>query len=235
MRIECDKYALFADGSAVGTIGETSVSATAVSERTLKPVNFLPLTVNYQQKSASVARIPTNRLRREIGFTDSEILTGRLIDRSIRQLFPPGYFYDTQIVCKLVSSDKKNSPDVAAINATSAALHLSDIPWNGPIGAVRIAIKENGYIVNPDRKLMAESSFNIVVTSDKNKKVFMLEGSGNQATPVKKIGKAIEIAVKENLKIIDAIEDAQKINPCAKRQVDNYITAKQEHIKLAES
>lgn len=206
---------------------------TAVSTKTPSSSSFIPLTVDYQQKSASVARIPTNRLRREIGFTEGEILTGRLIDRSIRQLFPPGYFYDTQIVCKLVSSDKNNLPDVAAINAVSAALHLSDIPWNGPIAAVRVGIKGEEYLVNPDRKSMDSSSFSIVVTSDKNKRIFMLEGGANQVTPIEKVSKAIEIAVNENLRIINAIEEAQKINPRPKRHVEKYLVANPEHVDSA--
>eukprot|EP00064_Thunnus_orientalis_P011649 superscaffoldBa00001701_g11680 len=106
---------------------------TAVSKTKPSPSQFMPLVVDYRQKAAAAGRIPTNYLRRELGTTDNEILTSRLIDRSIRPLFPAGYFYDTQILCNLLAVDGVNDPDVLAINAASAALALSDIPWNGPI------------------------------------------------------------------------------------------------------
>ncbi|XP_074604704.1 polyribonucleotide nucleotidyltransferase 1 [Brevipalpus obovatus] len=229
MKIECDKYGLFADGSAVGTIGGTSVSVTAVSVKNLsKPTPFVPLMVNYQQKAASVARIPTNFLRRDRGTTEHEILTGRLIDRSIRPFFPAGYNYETQVVCKLVASDRVNGPDVAAINAASAALHFSDIPWNGPIGAVRIATKDDQIVINPNRQEIDESDFNIVVTSDRNKSVLMLEGLANCVTPLKHVYKAIECGVEENLRIIDALDKAKEDHPIAKRSIEKYFLASPE-------
>jgi polyribonucleotide nucleotidyltransferase len=99
--------------------------------------SFLPLTVDYRIKSAAAGRIPTNFMRRELGTSEKEILSARLVDRSIRPLFPKDYRSDTQLVCNIISIDSANLPEVCAINAASAALHLSDIPWNGPIGAVR--------------------------------------------------------------------------------------------------
>ncbi|KAI4812306.1 hypothetical protein KUCAC02_023705 [Chaenocephalus aceratus] len=133
LEISSGRFARFADGSAVVKLGETSVMVTAVSKTKPSPSQFMPLVVDYRQKAAAAGRIPTNHLRRELGITDNEILTSRLIDRAIRPLFPAGYFYDTQVVCNLLAVDGVNDPDVLAINAASAALALSDIPWNGPI------------------------------------------------------------------------------------------------------
>ncbi|XP_013914696.1 PREDICTED: polyribonucleotide nucleotidyltransferase 1, mitochondrial-like [Thamnophis sirtalis] len=137
LEISSGKLARFADGCAVVKLGDTTVMVTAVSKTKASQSQFLPLVVDYRQKGAAVGRIPTNYLRRELRTTDHEILTSRLIDRSIRPLFPAGYYYDTQIICNLLAVDDAYSPEVQAINAASAALALSDIPWNGPIGKYR--------------------------------------------------------------------------------------------------
>lgn len=141
LNLSSGKYARLTDGCAVGAIGDTSVMVTAVSKTKPSSSSFLPLVVDYRQKSAAAGRIPTNFLRRELGPNEREILTSRLIDRSLRPLFSDNFCYETQIVCNMLAVDSINSPDVVAINAASAALSLSDIPWNGPVGAVRV-----GYI-----------------------------------------------------------------------------------------
>ncbi|XP_032208060.1 polyribonucleotide nucleotidyltransferase 1, mitochondrial isoform X2 [Mustela erminea] len=133
LEISSGKLARFADGSAVVQSGDTAVMVTAVSKTKPSPSQFMPLVVDYRQKAAAAGRIPTNYLRREIGSSDKEILTSRVIDRSIRPLFPAGYFYDTQVLCNLLAVDGVNEPDILAINGASVALSLSDIPWNGPI------------------------------------------------------------------------------------------------------
>lgn len=138
MNISTGQYARLADGSAVATLGDTSVMVTAVSKSKPTNSNFLPLVVDYRQKSAAAGRIPTNFFRRELGPTEREILTSRVIDRSIRPLFPANFQCDTQIICNMLAVDGINSPDIISINAASAALSLSDIPWNGPVGAVRV-------------------------------------------------------------------------------------------------
>lgn len=133
------KYARFADGSAIVSLGDTSVMVTAVCKDQLSSnSSFLPLIVDYRQKAAAAARIPTNFLRRELGPTEHEILTSRVIDRSIRPLFPENFHFDTHIMCNMLAIDNANDPDVIAINAASAALSVSNIPWNGPVGAVEL-------------------------------------------------------------------------------------------------
>lgn len=118
-------------------MGDTTVLVTAVAKQKSSVSGFMPLVVDYRQKSAAAGRIPTNFLRREMGPSEKEILSARLIDRSLRPLFPAQFKCETQLVCNMLSVDPANLPDVLAINAASAALSLSDIPWNGPIGAVR--------------------------------------------------------------------------------------------------
>lgn len=138
MRISSGQYARFTDGCAVVSIGDTAVMVTAVSKTKPAPnSSFLPLVVDYRQKSAAAGRIPTNFLRRELGPSEKEILSARLIDRSLRPMFPYDYRCETQLVCNMLAVDSMNLPDVQAINAASAALCLSDIPFNGPVGAVR--------------------------------------------------------------------------------------------------
>ena len=204
LKLDFGKLARFADGSCVASIGATSVLVTAVSKKSsnlqdstnsvqnIPPAAFVPLTVDYRQKAAAAGRIPTNHLRRELGPTENEILTSRVIDRSLRPLFPKGYGAETQIICNLLSTDGSHDPCVVALNGASAALALSDIPWNGPIGAARVAYSNsftngaNGFVLNPTRKeLRAIShnggpSLNMLVSGDKDGLVVMLEAdAGN--------------------------------------------------------
>ena len=116
-------------------------------------------------------------MRRELGPTEKEILCSRMIDRSLRPLFPDSYFYETQIVCNLLSVDGVNDPEVLAINAASAALAVSDIPWNGPVAAVRVGLIDGEVVTNPTRKEMAKSQLNLVVSATSGNLVVMLEAS----------------------------------------------------------
>lgn len=119
-------------------MGDTTVMVTTVAAKDKRaPGSFMPLTVEYRQKYAAAGRIPTNFLRRELGPTEKEILTSRVIDRSLRPLFPSEFRYETQVVCNMLAIDSNYPPDVLSINAASLALAMSDIPWNGPVGAVR--------------------------------------------------------------------------------------------------
>lgn len=167
LRISTGKYARMADGCAVVSLGDTSVMVTAVSEKNSEVTSdFLPLTVDYRQKAAAAGRIPTNFLRRELGPTEYEILSGRLIDRSIRPLFPKNFSSETQIICNMLALDGMHEPDVLAINGASAALAISNIPWNGPVGAARVGLIKDKFITNPTRLELAESSLNLIVTGN---------------------------------------------------------------------
>src|SRR6201986_2495917 len=136
--IETGKLARLADGAVTVRCGETIVLVTAVSATRIKAgQDFFPLTVDYREKAAAVGKFPGGYFKREGRPTEKEILTARMTDRPLRPLFPKGYFYDTQIIAILLGADGENASGIPAINGASAALCVSDIPFAGPIGAVR--------------------------------------------------------------------------------------------------
>ncbi|XP_063232104.1 polyribonucleotide nucleotidyltransferase 1, mitochondrial [Bacillus rossius redtenbacheri] len=219
LRLSTGKYARFADGCAVAELGDTSVMVTAVSKAKPSPAQFLPLVVDYRQKAAAAGRIPTNFLRRELGPTEREVLAGRLVDRSLRPLFPEGYCHETQVVCNLLAVDGVHDPEVASVNAASAALSLSDIPWNGPVGAVRVGLVAGEVVVNPTRREQAESTLNLLVTAARHSLVVMLEGSAENVLQ-QDLLKSIKAGVKECQAVVQAIQQLQRHYGKAKRAVD---------------
>ncbi|KAK0098186.1 hypothetical protein PV326_010620 [Microctonus aethiopoides] len=216
------KLAKFADGCAVATLGDTSVMVTSVSKTNVSSNSFLPLVVDYRQKSAAAGRIPTNFLRRELGPSEHEILTSRLVDRSLRPLFPDGYCYETQIMCNILAIDGINSPDVLAINAASASLAVSDIPWNGPVAAVRVGLIDNQILINPTRFEMQKSSLNLIVSATKQNLVVMLDGSANIVYE-QDLKKAINSGVKECQGIVQAISKLAELHGKPKRPFEEVI------------
>src|ERR1700759_2408656 len=137
--IETGKIAKLADGAVIVSCGDTMVLASAVSSTNIKEgQDFFPLTVDYREKAAAVGKFPGGYFKREGRPSEKETLTSRMTDRPLRPLFPAGYFYDTQVISILLSADGENDPDILAINGASAALCVSDIPFAGPIGAVRV-------------------------------------------------------------------------------------------------
>nr|CAD7394366.1 unnamed protein product [Timema cristinae] len=234
LTISTGKYARFADGCAVAALGDTSVMVTTVSKNKSSSSSFLPLVVDYRQKAAAAGRIPTNFLRRELGPTEREVLTSRVIDRSLRPLFPEGYCYETQVMCNLLAVDGINDPDIISINAASAALSLSDIPWNGPVGAVRLGFVNNEVIVNPTRKELSQSTLNLIVTATRQNLVVMLEASAENILQQDFL-KAIKIGVKECQGIVQAIQQLQKHYGKAKREVATQQHFSQEILEAARS
>lgn len=215
------KLARFADGCAVGTLGDTSVMVTSVSKTKPSSVSFLPLVVDYRQKSASIGKIPTNFFRRELGPSEQEILTSRLIDRSIRPLFYENYNYETQVMCNMLAADGINNPDIVSINAASAALSLSDIPWNGPVGAVRVGFVDNEVVINPTRKELLLSNLDLIVSATKYNLVVMLEGRANNILQQDFL-KAIKIGTRECQHVITAINKLQKTYGKPKRPLEEH-------------
>ena len=139
LRLETGRVARQADGAVVASLGETTVLATAVAERSAKPgIDFFPLTVNYQEKAFAAGRIPGGYFKREGRPSERETLISRLIDRPIRPLFVDGYKNDTQVIVTVLSHDLINDTDALAIVAASAALTLSGVPFRGPVGAARV-------------------------------------------------------------------------------------------------
>lgn len=219
LNISTGKYARFADGCAVATLGDTSVMVTAVSKTKPSPSAFLPLVVDYRQKAAAAGRIPTNFLRRELGPSEKEILVSRLIDRSLRPMFMDNYNYETQIMCNILAMDSYNDPDVISINAASAAISLSDIPWHGPVGAVRLGFADGEILVNPTRRELQESSLNLVVTATRQNLVVMLEGQADNILQ-QDLLKAIKQGTREAQHIVSAIEKLQKTHGKTKRVLE---------------
>ncbi|XP_045511819.1 polyribonucleotide nucleotidyltransferase 1, mitochondrial [Pieris brassicae] len=219
LKLSSGRYARFADGACVATLGNTSVLSTVVSKAKQSSASFLPLVVDYRQKAAAAGRIPTNFLRKELGPTEREILTSRLIDRSLRPLFPQNYYYDTQIVCNMLAVDGTNLPETTAINAASAALALSDVPWSGPVGAVRLGQIDNEIIVNPTRRELEQSSLNLVVTAAATNLVVMLEGNAKDILQ-QDLLKAIKLGTKEVQHIVRSIEKLQKDHGKTKREFE---------------
>jgi polyribonucleotide nucleotidyltransferase len=191
--IETGKLAKLADGAVTVRSGDTIVLVTAVSATTLKEgQDWFPLTVDYREKAAAVGKIPGGYFKREGRPSEKEILTARMTDRPLRPLFPKGYFFDTQIIGVLLSADGENDPDVLFINGASAALMVSDIPFAGPIGAVRVARVNGEFVINPTHSQRASSDLDIVYVGNEND-VVMIEGAADEV-PEEEFIKALEFA-----------------------------------------
>jgi polyribonucleotide nucleotidyltransferase len=179
LSLETGKMARQAHGATVITYGDTKVLCTAVSASKMREgQDFFPLTVNYQEKFYAAGKIPGSFFRRERGASERETLICRLIDRPMRPLFPKGYLFETQIMPTVVSADLINDPDTLAMVAASAAVVVSDIPFAGPIAAVRVGRVDGRLIANPTRLQMAESDMDIVVSGSRDA-VMMVEGEAD--------------------------------------------------------
>jgi len=179
LHMETGRIATQASGSVVVTSGETVVLVTAVSTNEVREgIDFLPLTVEYQEMSYAGGRIPGNFFRRNMGRPgEKETLTSRLIDRPLRPLFPENYHYETQVIATVLSIDKENEADILAIIGASAALELSDIPFLGPIAGVRVGRVGGKFITNPTLSQQGESDINLIVAGNRSG-VVMVEGGG---------------------------------------------------------
>ncbi len=191
--IETGKIAKLADGAVIVSCGDTIVLASAVSATTIKEgQDYFPLTVDYREKAAAVGKFPGGYFKREGRPSEKETLTSRMIDRPLRPLFPEGYFYDTQVISILLSADGQNDPDMLAINGASAALYVSDIPFAGPIGAVRVGRVNGQFVANPTHTEREQSDLDLVYVGTEND-VIMIEGAANEV-PEADFVKALEFA-----------------------------------------
>src|ERR1700737_3174029 len=164
MVFETGRMAKQASGAALVSTGETVVLATAVaSPDPREGIDFFPLTVDYREYTYAGGRIPGGFIKREGRPSEREILTSRQIDRPVRPLFPEGFRCETQVIAFVLSADTENDPDVAGINGASCALTISDIPFGGPIGAVRVGLVNGQFMVNPTYDEMREGLVNIMV------------------------------------------------------------------------
>ena len=179
--IETGKLATQAHGSCVVKVGKTMLFCSVVSAfEPREGQSFFPLSVDYQEKFASIGRIPGNFFKREARLSDYEILTSRLVDRAIRPLFPDGYMNDTQVIINLISAEEDRLPDAYTALAASTALSVSNIPWAGPLSEVRVAKIDGEYVVNPAKSALAEATLDIIVAATMEN-VMMVEGEMKEA------------------------------------------------------
>ena len=179
--LETGKLAKQADGSVVVKMGNCMLLATAVSARKASPVDFLPLTVDYREKFAAAGRFPGGFFKREARPSDQEVLTMRLVDRVLRPLFPKDYHAETQIMIQLMSHDENVMPDALAGLAASAAIHLSDIPFEYPISEVRVGRVDGLFVINPSKTQLQESDIDIMIGASVDS-VAMVEGEFDEIT-----------------------------------------------------
>ncbi len=174
---ETGKIAKLADGAVMVRTGDTIILASAVSATKLREgQDFFPLTVDYKEKAAAAGKFPGGYFKREGRPTEKETLTARMTDRPLRPLFPKDYFFETQIISLLLSADGENDADILSINGASAALTVSDIPFAGPIGAVRIGRVNGEFVINPTHAQREQSDLDLVYVGKENE-VIMIEGA----------------------------------------------------------
>ncbi|MGD9082474.1 MAG: polyribonucleotide nucleotidyltransferase [Desulfobacterales bacterium] len=230
LSIETGKIAKQASGAVVVQYGDTIVLVAVVSSQEERTVDFLPLTVEYQEKGYAAGRIPGNYFRREIGRpSEKETLTARLIDRPIRPLFPKEYRCETQVIATVLSMDQENDPDILAMIGASAAFEISDIPFAGPIACVRVGRIDGRYIINPTIDEYENLDINIIVAGSKTG-VVMVEGSSNMVNESDML-EAIFFGHKAMQPLLDMQVKLKEINGVPKRpftppQRDNELVEK---------
>ena len=205
--LETGRIARQASGSVLITMDNTSVLTTVVAEKTAKPnLPFFPLGVHYIEKTYSAGKIPGGFFKREARPSEKETLTSRLIDRPIRPLFPKDFMNEVQVICTVMSAEPDTDPDIAAMIGTSAALAVSGIPFNGPIGGARVGFNEaRGYILNPSYSELAESKLNMVVAGTEAA-VLMVESEAQQLSEDQMLG-AVLFAHQEMQTVIQAVKE----------------------------
>ena len=207
--LETGKLAKQADGSVVVKMGDCMLLATAVSARKASPVDFLPLTVDYREKFAAAGRFPGGFFKREARPSDQEVLTMRLVDRVLRQLFPKDYHAETQVMIQLMSHDDTVMPDALAGLAASTAIQLSDIPFEYPISEVRVARVDGMFVINPSKEQLAESDIDIMIGASQDS-VAMVEGEFDEISEEEMLD-AISFgheAIKDQIKAQIALAEA---------------------------
>ncbi|MBV8351404.1 MAG: polyribonucleotide nucleotidyltransferase [Verrucomicrobia bacterium] len=218
LTIETGKLAKLADGAVTVRSGETIILVAAVSATTVKEgQDFFPLTVDYREKAAAAGKFPGGYFKREGRPSEKETLTSRMTDRPLRPLFPKGYFYDTQVISVLLSADGENDPDILSINGASAALCVSDIPFAGPIGAVRVGRVHGEFVVNPTHSQRQLSNLDLVYVGSLDD-VVMIEGAADQL-PEEEFIRALEFAHPFVREIIEMQQELASVAGKPKREV----------------
>ncbi|MCB2427378.1 polyribonucleotide nucleotidyltransferase [Methylophaga pinxianii] len=180
LSLETGKIARQAGGSIIASLGETSVLVTVVGKKNVNPgQDFFPLTVNYQERTYAAGKIPGGFFKREGRPSEKETLTSRLIDRPLRPLFPKGFINEVQVIATVMALDPEIDPDIPAMIGASAALAVSGIPFNGPLGAARVGYVDGNYLLNPSKKQLANSSLDLVVAGTVSA-VLMVESEASE-------------------------------------------------------
>ena len=218
LRLETGRMAKLADGAVLASYGDTMVLATAVASKTLKPdIDFLPLTVNYQEKAYSAGKIPGGYFKREGAPSEKETLTSRLIDRPIRPLIPKGFSYETQVIASVLSVDQSMTSEVVGITVASAALAISDIPFGGPLAGVRIGHVNGQFVVNPSMQEIQNGELDLVVAGTAD--AIMMVESGANGLSESVLLDALALAHSEIKKIVAKIVELQALVGRTKRVV----------------
>ncbi|HEX9741788.1 MAG TPA: polyribonucleotide nucleotidyltransferase [Nitrospiraceae bacterium] len=208
LRLETGRVARQADGAVLATYGDTVVLATAVASQTAKAgVDFLPLTCDYQEKAYAAGKIPGGYFKREGAPSEKAVLTSRLIDRPLRPLFSENYHFETFVVAAVLSADQTGTSDVIAITAASAALSVSNIPFLGPVAAVKVGRVDGQFVINPDLATLEKGDLHLVVAGTADA-VMMVEGGANEQSEAVMLG-AIEAAHAEIKRIVAKILELQ--------------------------
>jgi polyribonucleotide nucleotidyltransferase len=219
LTISTGKLAKLADGSVTVRSGDTLILVAAVSATSVKEgQDFFPLTVDYREKAAAVGKFPGGYFKREGRPSEKETLTSRMADRPLRPLFPKGYFYDTQVISVLLSADGENDPDILSITGASAALCVSDIPFAGPIGAVRIGRIDGEFVVNPTHTQRQQSDLDLVYVGSAEE-VVMIEGAADEISEEDFI-RALEFAQPYVREIVDMQKELAAVAGKPKREVE---------------
>ncbi|MGE9271040.1 MAG: polyribonucleotide nucleotidyltransferase [Verrucomicrobiales bacterium] len=227
---ETGKLAKLADGAVVVTSGETTILVTAVSQTKIREgQTWFPLSVEYKEKASAAGQFPGGYFKREGRPTEKEILTCRMTDRPLRPLFPKGYLYDTQIIALLLSADQVNDSDILSMNGASAALSISDIPFAGPIGAVRVGRVDGEFVINPTFDEREESDLDLVYVGNKQD-VIMIEGAADQL-PEDEFIKALHFAQESVTKLVEAQEELVRLAGKPKREYEVTV-AKEELLEV---
>ena len=220
--LETGRIAKQADGAVVAQYGDTVVLATSVADKTPKEgLDFFPLTIDYQEKTYSAGRIPGGFFKREGRPTEKEILTSRLIDRPLRPLFPKGFYYETQGIISVLSYGDENIADILGIISISAALTISDIPFNGPVAAVRIGRIADSFVINPDLREVEECDFNLVVAGTEDA-IVMVEGEAQEISEPDLL-ESLDIAHQEIKRICAVQNELQSMVGKEKRPVITHV------------
>jgi polyribonucleotide nucleotidyltransferase len=231
LTLETGRLAKQADGAVLVTCGESVVLVTVVSTSERPGLDFFPMTCEYVEKTYAAGRIPGGFFKREGRLRDSETLTSRLMDRPLRPLFPEGYRKDTQVIATVMSSDQVNPTDVMAVIGASAALHISDIPWDGPIVGIRVVRVDGRLVAYPSFEQIEQADIDLTVAATRDA-IVMVEGGAEEASETDLID-ALEFAHKEGQAVIGLIEKLREAVGRAKRpfSLETLDPAVQERVK----